>query len=72
MRARYGVIAVDPRVIPLGTQLYIEAVDGSWTYGYAVAGDTGGAIKGARIDLFYDSHAQAISFGRRAARVYIL
>ena len=72
MRARYGVIAVDPRVIPLGTKLYIEATDGSWSYGYAIAGDTGGAIKGARIDLFYDSHSQAISFGRRSARVYIL
>ncbi len=72
MRAQYGVIAVDPRVIPLGTRLYIEAVDGSWSYGYAIAGDTGGAIKGARIDLFYDSHSQAIAFGRRAARVYIL
>lgn len=73
MKAQYGVIAVDPRVIPLGTRLYVEAYDGnSWTYGYCIAGDTGGAIKGNRIDLFYDSHSEAIQFGRRAANVYVL
>ena len=72
MRAQYGVVAVDPRVIPLGTRLYIEAVDGSWTYGYCVAGDTGGGIKGNKVDLFYNSRSEAIAFGRRQARVYIL
>lgn len=72
MRAQYGVVAVDPRVIPLGTRLYIEAVDGSWTYGYCVAGDTGSGIKGNRVDLFYNSRAEALNFGRRQARVYIL
>ncbi len=68
----YGVIAVDPKVIPLGTLMYIEAVDGSWTYGYAIAGDTGGAIKGNKIDLFYDTDYECRQFGRRQARVYIL
>lgn len=72
MRARVGVVAVDPRVIPLGTKLYIEAVDGSWVYGNAIAGDTGGAIKGNRVDLFFDTTAECLQFGRRAARVYIL
>lgn len=72
MRAQVGVVAVDPRVIPLGTRLYIEAVDGSWVYGNAIAGDTGGAIKGNRVDLFFDTYDECIRFGRRKARVYIL
>ena len=67
-----GVIAVDPRVIPLGSRVYIEALDGSWTYGYAVAADTGGAIKGNRVDLCYRSRSECIQFGRRKCRVYIL
>ncbi len=72
MKPAYGVVAVDPRVIPLGTKLYIEAVDGSWVYGYAIAGDTGGAIKGNKIDLFYHTAAECRQFGRRQAKVYIL
>ncbi|MDK2784864.1 MAG: hypothetical protein PWR11_730 [Bacillota bacterium] len=64
--ARRGVVAVDPRVIPLGTKLYVDG------YGPAVAGDTGGAIKGMRIDLFVDSCNEAINFGRRRVKVYIL
>lgn len=47
MRVRFGIVAVDPKVIPLGTKLYVSG------YGYAVAGDTGGAIKGMRIDCFF-------------------
>ena len=71
--ARVGAIAVDPSVIPLGSKLYITSADGtSWVYGYAVAEDTGGAIKGNRIDLYYNSEAQCNSFGRRTAKVYIL
>lgn len=65
-RAGYGVVAVDPRFIPLGTRLYIDG------YGYAVAGDTGGAIKGNRIDLCYDSHRAAMRVGRKRVRVLIL
>lgn len=72
MKAQYGVVAVDPRVIPLGTRLYIEAADGSWVYGNAVAGDTGGAIKGNKIDLFFNTRQECLNFGRRSARVYIL
>ncbi len=73
-RARFGLVAVDPRVIPLGSKLYIESTDDgkSWTYGYAIAADTGGAIKGNRIDLCYNSRSECIQFGRRSAKVYIL
>lgn len=71
---QYGVVAVDPNVIPLGTKLYIESSDGgkSWTYGYCIAGDTGGAIKGNKIDLCYNTRKECINFGRRSATVYIL
>ena len=72
MRAQRGVVAVDPRVIPLGTKLYIESADGSYVYGYAVAGDTGGAIKGNKIDLFMDSYSECMQFGRRTVNVYVL
>lgn len=65
-RAGRGVVAVDPRVIPLGSRLYIPG------YGYAIAGDTGGAIVGYRIDLGYTSDREAILFGRRAVMVYRL
>lgn len=71
-RARVGAVAVDPRVIPLGSKLYIESMDGFPTYGYAVAEDTGGAIKGKRIDLFYSTNAQANRFGRRNVKVYVI
>jgi 3D (Asp-Asp-Asp) domain-containing protein len=62
----YGVVAVDPRVIRLGSRLYIEG------YGYAIAADTGGAIKGNRIDLGMQTLRQAFAFGRRPVRVHVL
>ena len=65
-RAGHGIVAVDPRVIPLGTKLYIPG------YGHALAGDTGGAIIGNRIDLGFNSHGDAINFGRRPIVVYVL
>lgn len=64
--ATYGVVAVDPYVIPLGTRLYIPG------YGEAIAADTGGAIYGYRIDLCMESYSEAINFGRRNVTVYIL
>lgn len=69
---RAGVVAVDPNVIPLGTKLYIETADGYASYGYAVAEDTGSAIKGKKIDLFIADKAQVRAFGRRQVKVYIL
>ena len=65
-RAGYGIVAVDPHVIPLGTHLYIPG------YGFAIAGDTGGAIRGNRVDLGFNSDDEAIRFGRREVIVYRL
>lgn len=60
------VIAVDPNVIPLGSKVHVEG------YGTAVAGDTGGAIKGNRIDLHVPTKSQALNWGRRTVEVTIL
>ena len=64
--ATYGVAAVDPSVIPLGTRLYIPG------YGEAIAADTGGAIVGHKIDLCMESYGEAIEFGRQNVTVYVL
>jgi 3D (Asp-Asp-Asp) domain-containing protein len=67
LQGGYGVVAVDPKFVPLGTRLYIEG------YGYAVAADTGGGIKGNRIDLGIDSKHDAASIkNMKAVRVHIL
>lgn len=60
------VIAVDPKVIPLGTKVWVEG------YGYAVAGDTGGAIKGNKIDVFIPTQSQALKWGRKNVKIKIL
>ena len=70
--ARVGAIAVDPRVIPYGTRMFIVSADGSITYGVATAEDCGGNIKGNRIDLFFDTYDECVSFGVRACDVYLL
>lgn len=69
---RYGIIAVDPRVIPYGTKMYIVSSDGVYNYGYCIAGDCGGAIKGNIVDLFFDTHSECIQFGRRQIDIYFL
>lgn len=66
VKAGYGIAAVDPKVIPLGTQFYIEG------YGPAVAADIGSAIKGNRIDLCFETHQEALIFGRKKIQVYFL
>ncbi|MPM65388.1 hypothetical protein SDC9_112284 [bioreactor metagenome] len=63
---RKGLVAVDPSVIPLGTRLYIPG------YGHAIADDIGGAIKGNKIDLAFESRSEALQFGRQRITIYIL
>ena len=61
-----GLIAVDPSIIPLGTRLYVDG------YGYAVAADTGGAIRGNKVDLFFESVSECLRWGKRTVKVYVL
>ncbi len=66
LRAGYGIVAVDPRIIKLGSRVYVEG------YGFAVAGDVGGAIKGARIDVCFETTKEAYQWGRKRVRIYLL
>ena len=59
-------VAADPDVMPLGTRIYIDGI------GERVVQDTGGAIKGRKIDLAVESHQEAVEFGRKTAKIYIL
>lgn len=61
---KIGVVAVDPNVIPLGTKLYVDG------YGECVAEDTGGVIKGKKIDLFMQDRGTCLDFGRRKVIVH--
>lgn len=66
VKAKKGVVAVDDRVIKMGTRMYIPG------YGFAMAADRGSAIKGNRIDLCFETYAEAKRWGRRKIKVYIL
>jgi 3D (Asp-Asp-Asp) domain-containing protein/peptidoglycan hydrolase CwlO-like protein len=66
LRARKGIIAVDPRVIPLGTRIYIPG------YGEALAADTGGWIKGNRVDLCFESLEECFRYGKRKIKIYLI
>lgn len=61
-----GTIAVDPRVIPMGTRMYVPG------YGYGVARDTGGVIKGNKIDVWFPSLSQCYNWGNRTVTITIL
>jgi 3D (Asp-Asp-Asp) domain-containing protein len=63
---RPGVAAVDPKVVDLGSRLWVEGI------GEVVAADTGGGIKGNRIDIYMDKHKTALDFGRKIVMVKIL
>ncbi|AIE58984.1 3D domain-containing protein [Bacillus methanolicus] len=59
------VVAVDPKIIPLGSKVYVEG------YGYAIAADKGGRIRGNRIDVFMPSHSKAIQWGVKTVKVIV-
>ena len=63
---RHGVIAVDPSVIPLGSRVFIPG------YGEAVAEDIGWGIQGYMIDVAFDTHEEALMFGRQNIEIYLL
>ena len=65
-------IAVDRKLIPLGTKVYVEFPDCPSRNGFYIAEDVGGAIKGKIIDVYIDSYSEAIQFGRRKATIYVL
>lgn len=66
IKVQEGIAAVDPNVIPLGTRLHIQG------YGEALAADTGGAIRGNRVDVFFDSPSRALNWGVRRVEVRVL
>lgn len=69
---RVGAIAVDPTVIPYGTRMFIVTKDGKYVYGIATAEDCGSAIKGKRLDLYFDTQDECFRFGIRDCKVYFL
>lgn len=73
-KAMVGCVAVDPNVIPYGTELYITTTDGSAVYGYAIAADTGTALMEGQIlvDLFMESYDASCDWGARQVNIYIL
>ena len=64
-----GIIAADPKVLPLGSRVHVEA--GAWSGEYLVA-DTGGAIRGRKIDIWTPSTREAMRFGRRTVKLTVL
>lgn len=72
MEAREGIIAVDPKVIPLYTRVYVDVLGNTKDYGFAIAGDIGSGVKGKQIDLYLDSQEAVDNWGRKKVKVYIL
>ena len=68
----WGTVAVDPKLIPYGTKMFIVSNDGSFVYGVSAAEDCGGSIKGNRIDLYMPTTRQCFNFGIRNCTIYFL
>lgn len=71
-RVKTGTVAVDPRVIPYGTRMFIITNDGSYVYGLATAEDCGGGVKGNHVDLYFDNRSECFKFGIRSCTIYFL
>ncbi|MGN1136441.1 MAG: G5 domain-containing protein [Oscillospiraceae bacterium] len=73
-QVKVGYVAVDPSIIPYGTELYIVSTDGKYVYGYAVAADTGTALLDGRIlvDLFMESYEASCEWGAKQVNIYVL
>ncbi len=74
MKLGVGTIAVNPKVIPYGTKLWITSADGKFVYGYAIAADTGSFVNGGKTfaDLYFGSYKEACYFGRRNLNIYVI
>ena len=71
-RVKWGVVAVDPTVIPYGTRMFIVSKDGSFIYGLSTAEDCGGAIQNKRLDLYMETTEKCFQFGVKDCTVYFL
>lgn len=73
-RAQVGVVAVNPKLIPYGTELYITSADGKYVYGYAIAGDIGSGVENGSLisDLYMDTALECRYHGKRTLNVYVI
>ncbi len=69
---KWGVVAIDPSVVPYGTRMFIVSNDGEYVYGLSTAEDCGGGIIGHRLDLYMETYEKCIQFGARNCTVYFL
>ena len=69
---RVGSVAVDPKLVPYGTRMFVISNDGSYVYGIATAEDCGGGIKGNQLDLYMPTRAECFEYGKKKCTVYFL
>ena len=71
--AQSGHVAVDPRQIPYGSELYIVTTDGKYVYGYCIAADTGGFVgNGTIVDLYFNTYDECVQWGNKQVCIYVL
>lgn len=71
-KVKWGVVAIDPKVVPYGTRMFIVTNDGKYIYGLSTAEDCGGAIIGKRVDLYMPTDPECVKFGIRDCTIYFL